>query len=100
MTSLILSTLPRGTRLVVGTSRGECRLVVLCPDKNLVMVWGYDPRLTGIVARLERSVYANSSHLGLSYNTQMELKFKNHVLLCPPTVSLRVEGAGWFYDIF
>lgn len=103
--TLVLGTLAKGTRLVVGTSRGECRLVVLCPKENLVMVWGNDPRLTGIIARLDRSVYGGGKKRAyrrgcLSYNMQMELKFKNHTLLCPPTTSLRVEGDGWFYDVF
>jgi hypothetical protein len=100
-----LASLKRGTRLIVGTSRGECQIVVLCPEENLVMVWGYDPRLTGIIARIDRSVYGGGKRRAfrrgcISFNMQMELRFKNHTLLCPPTVSLRVEGDGWFYDVF
>ncbi len=89
----------------MGTSRGEVKLVVLCPDKNLVMVWGFDPRLTGITAILGRSVYGGTEKRACRsgavwYNMQMELQFKNHKLLCPPTTSLWVEGDGWFYDVF
>ena len=69
------------------------------------MVWGYDPRLTGIIARLDRSIYGGGRKRAfrrgcVSYNMQMELIFKNHTLLCPPTTSLRVEGDDWFYDVF
>lgn len=99
--------LKEGDRLLVKTSREAYELTVLDPGDRLVMVRGSDPRLTGIVARLVASIYGSEKSEKrawrsgwIGFNMRMQLKFQNHLLTCSPAVSLRVEGDGWYYDVF
>lgn len=82
-------------------------LRLLDREDLLVLVKSTDPRLSGIVGRLILSEYGPERSEKrvwrpgwIGFNMRMKLQFKNHLLRCSPTVSLRIEGDGWFYEVF
>ncbi len=94
--------------LIVGTTRETYHIRVVTPEQALVEVRGSDPRLTsGVVGRLERSIYGDAkSHRRafrqrwIGFNTRMQIQFANCLKTFDPTISLRIEGRGWYYDLF
>lgn len=93
--------------LTVQTTLGTYHLRVIDPTKRLVEVNGTDHRMNGAVACLVCSFYGPERHSRriqragwISFNMRMQLRFKNFLLACDPTVALRVEGDGWHYDLF
>ena len=102
-----VSLMTTGTILTVQTTLATYHLRVTDPAKGLVEVNGADHRMNGILACLVCSFYGPHHSRRriqrpnwVGYNMRMQLRFKNFLLVCDPTVSLRVEGDGWHYDVF
>lgn len=93
--------------MTVETTLATYMLRVVDAQKGLVEVNGTDHRMNGAVACLVCSFYGPEksrrriSRPGwIGFNMRMQLRFKNFLLACDPTVALRVEGEGWHYDVF
>jgi hypothetical protein len=102
-----LANLKPGVVLTVQATRGTYLLKVVDPTKALVEVNGTDHRMNGVVACLVCSFYGpeRSRHRirrpgWIGHNMRMQLRFKNFLLACDPTVALRVQGEGWHYEVF
>ncbi len=94
-----------GAEFIVETTVAVYEFTVINPEIGLVEVNSGDGRfLMGSVARLVQSVYDVEGKvavpLWIGKDLRMQLTFKNGILPCAPTVSARILGDGWHYDVF
>jgi hypothetical protein len=94
-----------GTKVVVETTQGVYELVVENPRHAVVSITGSDPRLhRPLYCQVKRSIYDSRGQITLEYriakSLRMELKFLHGPFICSPTLSARVQGRGWYYDVF
>lgn len=97
--------LPAGTKIIVETTQGVYELVIDNPQISLVSIRGTDPRLKEpITGQLVASHYDHEGRVSLpnwiGKNLRMHIKFLNCEHTCSVSLSARVEGDGWHYDVF
>lgn len=95
-----------GTKVLVETTQHIYALRFVDPiDQQIVEVQSTDNRIQGTkIGQFVRSSYDRDGKVSIegwiSKSMRMQILFQNGTLLCTPTLSARLEGEGWSYNVF